>query len=528
MRRMICIVFLLFSLYGCSRRPATGIHLPSFFGDHMVLQQEKPIAIWGQAHPGGEVTVTLQEQSRSAHVDKLGQWNVTLPPRSAGGPYELRIAGKDTVIIRDVLIGEVWLCSGQSNMEMAVQSSAHAREEMAGAGNPHIRLYMVPKRAAGNPLQDIDAEWQICDSVSAGNFSAAGYFFGRELHAVLQCPIGLIKSAYGATPAESWMPSSALQQDAELQPLLDFWQELAKDVPDYEAGFEAYYERYMQVWQEQVANWRLEDQQARSQGKPMPPFPDPIMLGQKNTPGVLYNAMIAPLIPYAIRGVVWYQGESNAGRAVQYRRLFPALIHSWRRAWQQRDLPFLFVQLAGWQALQKAPVEKSVWAELREAQTMTLQSTKHTGMAVAADIGEVDDVHPKNKQDVGKRLALWALADVYGRPVAKSGPLYKSVQFKNNSAILSFEYAADGLLSKNSEPLKGFAIAGSDSQFVWAQARIDGDRVTVWSEQVNNPLSVRYGWATHPVGNLYNKALLPASPFRTDRWPEITRHNRTP
>jgi sialate O-acetylesterase len=494
----------------------------------MVLQQQKVIPVWGHADPGGELWVTLHGQSRRAMADKTGQWRVYLPPMSAGGPYEMRITGRDTVIIRDILIGEVWLCSGQSNMEMTVQSSANAREEIAGAGNPQIRLYMVPKRAAGKPLQDIDAEWQICDSVSVRHFSAAGYFFGRELHNELKCPLGLIKSAYGATPAESWMPESALEQDAELRPLFDFWQQLSKDVMDYKERFESYYDRYMQVWQDQVAKWRRDDQQARSQGKPMPPFPDPVMLGQKNTPGVLYNAMIAPLIPYSIRGVVWYQGESNAGRAVQYRRLFPALIRSWRQAWQQKDLPFLFVQLAGWQGRQKAPVEKAVWAELREAQAMTLQSMKHTGMAVAADIGEVDDVHPKNKQEVGKRLARWALADVYNRKLIKSGPLYKSVQFKNNFAILSFHYAVDGLLSKNNEPLKGFAIAGADSQFVWAQARILGDKVMVWSDEVKNPLSVRYSWATHPIGNLYNQAFLPASPFRTDAWPDITRHHRTP
>jgi sialate O-acetylesterase len=353
----------------------------------------------------------------------------------------------------------------------------------------------------------------MCSPETVGSFSAAGYFFGRELYKEIKQPIGLIHTSWGGTPAEAWTSPAALQENPGLEPILTRYKEALAAWPKAKAKYD-----------EDVAKWKEAAQQAKTDGKQPPRMPGaPMGPGNPNCPSGLYNGMVAPLIPYTIRGAIWYQGESNAGRAYQYRDLFPTMIKSWWNAWGQEgqgDFPFLFVQLANFMDPKEEPGDSS-WAELREAQLMTLDLS-NTGMAVIIDIGDTKDIHPKNKQDVGKRLALWALANTYSKDVVYSGPLYTSMTKKGKTIVLSFDHLGGGLVAKGGEPLKGFALAGADKKFVWADAKIEADKIIVSSDKVADPVAVRYAWADNPVCNLYNKAGLPASPFRTDTWPGVT------
>jgi len=396
---------------------------------------------------------------------------------------------------------------------MALQDAANAKEEIAAANYPQIRLFTVTRKVADKPQDDCTGKWVACSPETAGSFSAAGYFFGRELHKELKQPIGLIHTSWGGTAAEAWTSPVALQENPNLEPILKRYKEAAAVYPQAKAKYD-----------EALAKWKEAAQQAKTEGKQTPSRPgQPMGPDNPNSPSGLYNAMIAPLIPYTIRGAIWYQGESNAGRAYQYRDLFPTMIKSWWNAWAQEgqeDFAFLFVQLANFMEVKEQPGD-STWAELREAQLMTLE-LPNTGMAVIVDIGDAKNIHPVNKQDVGKRLALWALANSYGKKMVYSGPIYKSMEKKDNKIVLSFDHVGDGLVAKGGEPLKGFSIAGADHKFVWADAKIEGDKIVVSSEKVADPVAARYAWADNPVCNLYNKADLPASPFRTDTWPGVT------
>lgn len=611
--------------------------------------------IWGKASPGGKVTVILngRKQSTAAQPDSL--WMVKLPPMSAGGPYELKVIGKDTLTFRNVMIGEVWVCSGQSNMEMPLAGWGEVlnyAREIAEADYPAIRLFQVNHALSLTPKDDIDAQpWVECRPTTVGNFSATAYFFGRALYKELGVPIGLIHSSWGGTVAEAWTAADALMTLEDFKPAVEALQVEALN----EAEVRASYQQRLAEWQKLVeqkisialagspswqapgyddGNWKtmqlpslwenaglpnfdgivwfrkivtlpdllpnetftlklgaIDDQDityvngvqvgatdgynkpreykidaglfkpgrnviavqvldtggggglwgakeelvlSSSAGKQMslagewkyltavnlkdvPPRPLPP--DNPNRPTVLYNAMIHPLIPFALRGAIWYQGESNASRAYQYRTLFPTLINCWRQKWGQGDFPFLFVQLANFKPTAPEPGD-SDWAELREAQLMTL-SLPNTGMAVAIDIGDAFDIHPKNKQEVGRRLALNALAKAYGRNIVYSGPIYKSMSFEGNKIRLKFDHVGSGLVARGPK-LTGFAIAGTDKKFVWAEAEIEGETVLVWSPKVPDPAAVRYGWADNPNCNLYNREGLPASPFRTDDWPGIT------
>lgn len=354
----------------------------------------------------------------------------------------------------------------------------------------------------------------MCSPETVPGFSAVGYFFGRELHKELNVPIGLIHTSWGGTPAESWTRRGALESVPDCMPILERFDEAMAKYPEAKKK----YDESMIAWKEDV-------KKAKAEGKNPPRRPGaPFGPGNPHSPAGLYNAMIAPLIPYSIGGAIWYQGESNAGRAYQYRKLFPAMITNWRKDWGQGDFPFLFVQLANFMAVDPEPVD-SAWAELREAQLMTL-ALPNAGMAVIIDIGEARDIHPKNKQDVGKRLALWALGKSYGKKQVYSGPIYKSKRTEGNKITLEFEHVGGGLAAGGGEPLKGFAVAGADRKFVWADAKIDGNTVIISSDEVSEPAAVRYGWANNPVCNLYNKEGLPASPFRTDDWPGVTVNNK--
>ncbi len=492
------------------------VRLARIFSDHAVLQQRKPVPVWGTAQPGEKVTVEFRGQKVSTVTGDDGEWRVTLKPMPAGGPFQMTVRGNNTIVLDDVLVGEVWICSGQSNMEWPVALSNNAEQEIAQANYPQIRLFMVPKAVSDRPLKDLNGgAWQPCTPETVRNFSAVGYFFARELHRTLKVPVGMIQSAWGGTPAESWTSKPTLMANPSLRYLLENWRRA-----------EANYPQALENYQKQLAEWEKAAAQARAEGKPEPKKPDPPQNPRTNPwkPSGLFNAMIAPIVPYALQGAIWYQGESNAGRAYEYRTLFPAMIQDWREAWAQGDFPFLFVQLANFMAVKPEPGE-SAWAELREAQTMTLALPK-TGMAVAIDIGDANDIHPRNKQDVGKRLALNALAIAYGKKVVYSGPLYERMRREGNAIRLYFKHVNGGLTTPNGEPLRGFAIAGADRRFVWAEARIEGNTVVVSSPQVLEPVAVRYAWADNPVCNLYNRAGLPASPFRTDDWPGVTQGRR--
>ncbi|MHC4206052.1 MAG: sialate O-acetylesterase, partial [Planctomycetota bacterium] len=488
------------------------IKLPAVIGDNMVLQQGEKVSIWGWAEPEEEVMVGVSWHSMKWAVtaDKYGKWSFQMTPPEAGGPYEITLAGKKTITIKNILVGEVWVASGQSNMQWSVQQSANPDEEIAAANYPKIRLFQVTRKVADEPQADCQGSWVECNPETIPGFSAVAYYFGRHLHKELDVPVGLIHTSWGGTPAEAWTRREVLEANPDAAPILKRYDDAVVKYP-----------QAMEEHKKKLAEWKETAAKAKAEGKNPPHRPrEPFGPGNPHSPAGLYNAMIAPLIPYGIQGAIWYQGESNAGRAYQYRTLFPDMIKNWRDDWEQGKFPFLFVQLANFMKTKAEPDESS-WAELREAQTMTL-GLPNTGMAVIIDIGEADDIHPKNKQDVGKRLALWALAETYGKELVPSGPIYKSMKADGGSIVLSFEHIGGRLVAKGGEELKGFAIAGADKKFVWANAKIDGDKIVVSSDEVSEPAAVRYAWADNPVCNLYNEEDLPASPFRTDKWPGVT------
>ena len=641
------------------------VRLPAIISDNMVLQQGVKLPIWGNARPGEHVIVTLKDKSASTVADGQGHWQVWIDPVKAGGPLELTVKGDNVLTIKNILAGEVWLCSGQSNMEWPLVNTIGGADAVAQANYPEIRLFTVTKNTSATPLADLEGHWVVTTPDDVANFSAVGYFFGLELYQKLKVPVGLIHSSWGGTPAEAWTRHEALVSSPELKPIIDKYESSLNTLPQEKEA----YARALAEWEEKnlyidsgnkgealgyadpktsttdwpkmdlpkqfetagllidgavwfrkelevPASWAgkdlvlnlppIDDQDTTyfngakvgaigretpnsymvprkyvvpgslvragrnviavrvfdsageggfSRGgafslgpsgadtqaitlrgvwdykveqalEPKHPDwgtrPEAVGVNNQNNPSVLYNAMIAPLVPFAIRGVIWYQGESNAGRAYQYRTLFPTMIRDWRSAWGN-NFPFYFVQLANWHA-NKAEPDESDWAELREAQMMTLREPQ-TGMAVTIDIGDENDIHPRNKLDVGRRLAAWALAGSYSQKVIPSGPLFDSYIVKDNEVRIRFKHA-DGLKTSDGGPLKGFAIAGEDRRFVWAEARIEGDTVIVSSAKVSKPVAVRYGWADNPIANLYNKAGLPASPFRTDDWPGITAARR--
>jgi sialate O-acetylesterase len=490
------------------------VKLPSLLSDGLVLQQGMKVNIWGTADPGEQVTVSLGDQQASGVAESGGQWKVKLGPLNAGGPFTMTISGKNTIRLHDVLVGEVWVCSGQSNMEMPVGTNAEGwsgnvnnyRDEIARGDHPRLRMFTVRKAVAGKPQQDIKGYWVVASPQTVGEFSAVGYFFGRELLEALNVPVGMIHSSWGGTPAESWTSRGMLESDPEFKSILEAGTKLLSPYP-----------KAFQDFEQQLGQWRKDSDKAESEGAPVPAAPTVPDDPRRNPwrPSGLFNAMLMPLTPYAIRGVIWYQGESNADRPAQYRKLFPAMIRDWRRAWEEGDFPFLFVQLANWGMYNP----HSNWPELREAQLKTL-SLPRTGMAVTIDIGDGSDIHPKNKQEVGYRLALAAQAIAYGRDVMYSGPIYESMAVEGEKIRLRFEYVYGGLVAKNSSTWapSGFEIAGDDRKFVDAEAKIDGDTVVVRSEKVPHPVAVRYAWGMNPWCSLYNRAGLPASPFRTDDW----------
>ena len=482
------------------------VKLPALISDNMVLQQDLPANVWGWADAGEKVSVKFGDKSAEATADAKGRWGVKLAELASGATGELTVAGTNTLTIKNVAVGEVWVCSGQSNMEFTVRGAMNATEEISGADFPMIRHFTVARVAKGEPQEDCAGKWEVSTPQTVANFTAVGYFFGRELHKVLKVPVGLIHSSWGGTAAELWTPWPVLSADPDFKSITAAWQ---KSVEEYPAA-KAKYDAEMEVWREA-------EKKAKEAGTPPPAQPHAPHGGDiVGSPSSLFNGMIAPLLPYTIRGVTWYQGESNAGAATLYRKLFPTMIESWRLAWREPDSAFLFVQLANYMPRHDEPTDTN-WARLREAQTMTLE-LPHTGMALAIDVGDAADIHPKDKQTVGKRLALAAEATVYYRDVEYSGPMFGGAQVEGEKVRLTFRNG-EGMKPAEGEKVKGFSIAGEDRKFVWADAEIAGDHVIVSSPEVKAPASVRYAWADNPECNLINAAGLPASPFRTDDWP---------
>ncbi|HWA99658.1 MAG TPA: sialate O-acetylesterase, partial [Pirellulales bacterium] len=411
------------------------VKLPAILGSNMVLQQDKPLTIWGKADPGEQVTVTLGEQKQSTAANDQGRWSVKFEPMKAGGPVEMTVAGKNSLKLTNILIGEVWVCSGQSNMEWTVDRANNPSEEIAAAKYPKIRLFKVTKAIAMQPADDCVGAWVECTPENIPGFSAVGYFFGRDLQQAINLPVGLINTSWGGTPAEAWTTRATLAANDQLKPIDDRGAQALADLPKAE-------ERYKQA----LEKWKEDSAQARKDKKTPPRQPQPPMgPNSPHFPAGLYNAMIAPLTNFAIRGAIWYQGESNASRAYQYRTLLPAMISDWRKAWNEGDFPFLVVQLANFKQQQPEPVD-SDWAELREAQTLTTKQP-NVGIALAIDIGEANDIHPRNKQEVGRRLALAAEKIAYGRQLEYSGPVYSGMKIDGSTIRLAFEHAK-GLQAK--------------------------------------------------------------------------------
>ncbi|MEI6491203.1 MAG: sialate O-acetylesterase [Verrucomicrobiota bacterium] len=656
------------------------VKLPAIISDHMVLEKSSRVPIWGKADPGEKVTVTLNGQSAKATADAGGKWTASLDLKSsAPGPFEMTVEGKNKLTLTDVVVGEVWVASGQSNMEFTLMRSLDAEPEIARSANPLLRQFLVKKNPTREPLEDTEGAWVAASPETAGTFSAVGYYFAKKLQNEMKVPVGLIHTSWGGTPSEAWTSVEAIDSVPDLKAKREqLWtatEEFPAKKKAYVEGFGAWLKENARedrpvadaaafagvdvstdgwtpvkvpgpiaakglpetgaVWMRTEVNlpskplsnislnlpidgfdsvyWNgkllkqttfldcLSAGNVRRGGQyDVPPaeiregknilairffaparpakftgepkagpislsgewaakaeydFPslDPQKLaaapqppanppGPQNVASFLFNGMIHPILPYAIRGAIWYQGESNSGRAYQYRTAFPLMITDWRKQWNQGDFPFYFCQLANFMAKKPDPGD-SAWAELRDAQTSTLK-LPNTGQAVLIEIGESGDIHPRNKRDVGERLAAIALAKDYKKSVPYSGPVYDSLKIENGKVVITFKHADDGLVAKPlpetfvvksqtketaplvrnspSSQIEGFAICGEDKKWVWADAKIQGNTVIVSSDQVPAPIAVRYAWADNPTCNLYNGAGFPASPFRTDDFPPTT------
>ena len=495
------------------------------FTDGAVLQRGQAVPVWGTARDGEKVLVTIGDQKVGTTAAN-GTWRVELKPLTAGGPFILTIAGDNTVTVNNVLVGEVWVCSGQSNMEFPFNRAANAAEEAPKAINPKIRMFTVVKSVSIKPLPEAKGSWVECSPESVGGFSAVGYFFARDLYQKLGIPVGMIHTSWGGTPAQAWTGIEGLGKDPELKSYADAAKTALENNPAAVAAYPAKLEEFKtaktawddtvgKAYQELLKGWNEETAKAKAANQPLPTkpvvaSPQPAAPsgpdGNQNSETTLFNAMVNPIIPYAIKGAIWYQGESNASQSRLYRSLFPAMIADWRARWNQGKFPFLFVQIAPYSG--QPP-------EIREAQLLTLAKSANTAMAVTTDVGNAKDIHPTRKEPVGQRLALAARALAYGEKIEYSGPLYQSMKIAGGEVALTFTHAGGGLIAKDGD-LKGFTIAGADGKFVPAKAVINGTNIVVSAEGVTAPKAVRYGWVNVPDVNLFNQEGLPASPFRTD------------
>ena len=491
--RILCTIALL-----ATASLRADVKLPAIISDHMVVQADADVPIWGWGSPGENVEVSLGESRLKTAAAADGKWQVTLPKLAAGGPHEMTVTGKNVLKVKDVLVGEVWLGSGQSNMAMTVNRANDFEKESAAADFPKIRMFTVTSGAADKPQADCSGEWVVCSPQTVARFSATAYFFGRELHRELKTPIGLINSSVGGTPIESWISPEAQQASPELKP---FFANIAKEIAAFDAAAaKAKYDRDLAAWQQKA-------KQAKQAAQTPPRRPqDPVAaLNRKGNVGGLFNGKIAPLMPYRIRGALWYQGEANSTpqKAPFYQYQLPLLIKDWRSRWGY-DFPMAWVQLPNFRGTGRE------WPVVREAMLQSLQ-VPNTGMAITLDIGDPADIHPKNKQDVGKRLAMWALGTVYEKPVTTSGPIASGHERRGTSIAIKFRHTDGGLRGKG-ETLTGFEISDSGG-FKPAHAKIVGNEVLVDRSDITEPIAVRYAWENNPTASLFNGAGLPASPF---------------
>jgi len=487
----------------CAAPLAADVALHPLFSSNMVLQRNAAVPVWGTAAPGERISISIAGQTASAAADGAGAWRVSLKPMAAGGPHTMTVAGANTLTLANVLVGEVWICSGQSNMAWTTGQALNAEAELAAAEYPSIRLFSVPTRPSESPQASLAGSWAVCSPATVRGFSAVAYFFGRDLHKALNVPVGLVRTCVGGTPAEAWTPLPALEAEPAMKPLLDRWQATLAAYPEAKKKHD-----------ERMEAWKTEAEKAKAEGKaaPRPPAAPPGPLSP-HRPANLYNGMVAPLVPFAVAGAIWYQGESNLGQGLKYFEKMKALIEGWRGIWGY-EFPFYFVQLAPFGSYVATPM-----GPLWEAQAASLK-IPGTGMAVTTDlVDNIKDIHPKNKLDVGNRLALWALAKTYGKAgIVYSGPLYKSMAVEGNKVRLSFAHVGSGLKSRDGKPLSDFEIAGADGKFVPAEAAVDGASIVVQSKEVAEPKQVRFGWSNTANPNLINAEGLPASPFQTKDW----------
>ena len=496
--------------------------LPRVFSDHAVLQKSARTPVWGTAVPGEMITIQLGSVSAQAKADGKGAWRAYLDLRQVGeGPFELTVtAPSGSQKLSDILVGQVWLCSGQSNMRYHLDRGTGGKEEAAAANDPKLRFLSVGLKVSATPVPDIKERWATCDPKTAADFSAVGYYVGKCLRESTKEPVGLIDASWAGCCIEAWMPTATLAADPDFQPILERWAKKAADYPARKAEFDQKKAELMAAWEQDAAK-------AKAEGKPEPekPGPGPGNPDSLDLPSGLYNGMLLPLVPYGMRGVVWYQGEQNSGRGFQYRKLLPAMIADWRKIWDEGDFPFMIVQIPNVGKPETEP-KSSVWAELREAQAMALK-LPNTGMVVTIDVGEENQVHPSDKKSVGMRMGRLIEKQVYGLPVqgAVLGPTFKEMKVEGSDVHISYTDAA-GLRTRDGQPPTDFAIAGADRKYVWAEAKILGETVVLHSDKVPAPVSARYDWADAPHGNLCNADGLPAAPFRTEDSQTASRNSR--
>lgn len=501
------------------------LSLPNFFSDHMVLQRERAAAMWGQATPGADVTVEFKGNSSTVKASADGRWRVGVETGDADATgADLTIhSGDDSITIHDVLVGEVWLASGQSNMFFTMDRVPAYSDVIAKSDNPQIRMFNAPTVTAVEPQDDIEGVWTLCSPKSVPGYSAVAYFFARKLHAELGIPVGVIKSAWGGKPVETFTSREALKTLPGTKALVD--SAVAADAAYNDARAQVAYQARLDQWDaEAKAQRKLPAGQRKKMAKK--PTKPKRALDTEGKPGVLFNSMIHPFVGYTMRGAIWYQGEANAKPgAVPYDQTLPLMIRDWRQRWND-DFSFYFVQLANFRAPSTEPGTPDAWALLQDRMRLVLDTTPKTGMAIINDVGDTKDIHPKNKQDPGERLARWALAKDYGKDLVYSGPLYQSIRLEGDAIRVVFDQAGDGLQSRGDDALQRFEIAGTDRVWHWADAKIDGvSSVVVSSENVPAPVAVRYAWAANPEGaNLVNSEGLPASVFRTDDWDDVAFH----
>ncbi|QVY66010.1 sialate O-acetylesterase [Polaribacter sp. Q13] len=479
------------------------VKVANIFGSKMVLQRNQKNPIWGTASIGEKIKISIAGQTYKTVANKNGQWRIKLNSMKAGGPYTMIIKGTNKIIFNDILVGEVWICTGQSNMQWSVEDSNHSELELLAADYPEIRLFTIPLVASSKPQTEIrDSVWQACTPKSLPKFSAAGYFFGKRLHKILGVPIGLINASWGASSLETWIPRDAIEEKYKHPEFLEDWDWRMTQFTD--KMFKDYTKQYI-AWEN-----------AGKPGKKMRP-PRDIRIGQ-NAPANAYNGVINPVIGYGIKGSIWCQGEGNLGRGDQYSELFPIMINSWRERWGQGDFPFYWIQIASMKEPDLEP-KTSSWAELREGMSKTL-SLPNTGEVISMDVGEGNFIHYRNKQEMGNRLSRLALDEAYGYDIEGKSPRYKSMEIKGNKIIITFNNIDQGLYAFDTNTIKGFSIAGADQKFVWAEAKIiDKNKVEIYADKIQKPVAVRYAWSDMPNANLFDKNDLPVACFRTDAWP---------